>query len=269
LSSCSCGYDGKEGWDLWVVGPKGKQDGVFCPYCGKDQAEMITTPLEMWKNLCYFLYNEGQNSEKYDIQAICNWGDFNLDLSDIGYRKGGINKRKNWLSIYIDPSEVEKFNRNLKEIQRKKKGFVLLFRFGFKEKSRFNNMRDFCLIAMTCVFERGKLKKINIYYRVTEGVTKFLADLILLRDFFQIYLESLNVNRVKVEFYFTKVYTRYFHVITFYRVCSKVFNEDIRPKLGKWAWDLIENVLDGKREFKYCAAKRLAKSFLEGEDEKT
>jgi len=269
LSSCSCGYDGKEGWDLWVVGPKGKQDGIFCPYCGKEQIEMVATPLEMWKNLCYFLYNEGQNSEKYDIQANCNWSDFELALSDIGYRRGGIAKRKNWFEIYINPEEVEKFNRNLKEVKAKKKTFILLFRFGNKEKSRFNNMRDFCLIGATFRFERGKLKKVNIYYRVTEGVTKFLADLILLRDFFQIYLESLDLNGVKVEFYFTKVYTRYFHVITFYRVCSKVFNEDIRSKLGKWAWNLIENILDGKRKFKYCAAKRLAKSFLEGEDEKT
>lgn len=227
-------------------------------------------PIEMWKSLCYFLYNEGPNPEKYDIQATCRWNDdFDLALSDIGYRKGGINKRKNWLQIYIDPGEVEKFNRNLKEIQRKKKGFILMFRFGFKEKSRFNNMRDFCLIAMTCRFERGNLKKVNVYYRVTEGVTKFLADLILLRDFFQIYLKSLDVNGVKVEFYFTKVYTRYFHVITFYRVCSKMFDEDVRPKLEDWAKSLIKNVLEGKRKFKYCAAKRLARSFVEGEDEKT
>jgi len=117
------------------------------------------------------------------------------------------------------------------------------------------------LIGATFRFQKGVLKKINIYYRTTEIVTKFLADLILLNDFFKVYLTSINVEGVEVEFFFTKIYTRYFHLMTFYRVCKKLWNEDVTEKLEKWAGDFLKNVKSGKRQFKYCAAKRLSRSF--------
>jgi hypothetical protein len=228
----------------------------------------MATPLEMWKRLVYYLYRTwGNNAEDYDVRASCCWDDFNLELPEIGYSRRGITKRKRWYDIYISGDEVEKFNKNVKIIKNKKKDFVALFRFGNKEKITSNKVGDFCLIAGTFRFQKGVLKKVNIYYRTTEGITKFLADLILLRDFFTVCLTSINMKGVEVEFWFTKIYTRYFHIITFYRVCRKLWNEDVTEKLGKWAIDLLKNVKSGKREFKFCAAKRLAKSFRENCDE--
>ncbi len=228
----------------------------------------IDNPVAMWRLNAIWLYKNGINPELYDLTYSCIWEDFELELLDIGYRRGGVAKRKRWLDIYISSDEVEKFNRNVKIIKEKKKDFVALFRFGNKEKKTSNKVGDFCLIAGVFRFQKGALKKINIFYRTTEGITKFLADLILLRDFFKLYLTSIDVKGVEVEFFFSKVYTRYFHLITFYRVCKQLWNEDVTEKLGKWAEDLLKNVKSGKREFKFCAAKRLAKSFKENCDEK-
>lgn len=228
------------------------------------------TPLTMWRWLVYGLYKDhGKNAEDYDVGCSCIWKDFELGLLDIGYSKGGITKRKRWNETYISEKEVEKFNENVKIIKKKKKDFVALFRFGNKEKSTSNKVGDFCLIAGTFRFQRGILKKVNIYYRTTEGVTKFLADLILLRDFFKIYLTSVNIEEIEVGFWFTKIYTRYFHVITYYRVCRQVWGKEVNHPcgIGNWARELIVSVKNGKRDFKFCAAKRLAKSFKENYDE--
>ncbi len=230
-------------------------------------------PLEMWKEVVYTIYkSRGKNPEVYDSRLVCSWWeDFNLGLSEIGYSKEGLTKSKRWFKTYISEDEIEKFNRNVMEIIRKKKDFVALFRFGSKQKVTSNKVGDFCLIAATFRFQRGVLKKVNVYYRTTEFVTKFLADLILLNRFFGDYLTSVNMKGVETEFFFSKIYTRYFHIITFYRVCRNVWKEDIRGQFktdkGKWVGDLIESVISGKRDFKFCAAKRLAKSFKENCDE--
>lgn len=224
----------------------------------------IETPLNMWRLLVYWLFKIGKNPEVYDITYSCIWNDFNLDLSDIGYREGGSSKLKRWYEIYISRDEVEKFYKNVKIIKEKKKDFVALFKFGNKEKHTTNKVGDFCLIAATFRFQRGILKKVNIYYRTTEGVTKFLADLILLKGFFKHYLDFIDMKEIEVEFFFAKVYTRYFHILTFQRVCKLVWNEDVAKKLGKWAKEMMDDVKSGKRQFKFCAAKRLAKSFMEG-----
>lgn len=218
----------------------------------------------MWRLIAYWLFKSSSNPEAYDISYSCVWEDFELGLDEIGYKKGGFAKSKRWFDIYISWEEVEKFNRSIKIITGKKKDFVALFRFGNKEKKTSNKVGDFCLIAATFRFQRGALKKVNIYYRTTEGITKFLADLILLKGFFKHYLTSVDMKGIEVEFFFTKIYTRYFHVITFFRVCSQVWKEDVREKLkAKWARDLIESVINEKRDFKFCAAKRLARSFKE------
>ena len=231
---------------------------------------MNQTPLEMWKNLVLFLYStKGQNPTAYDIKGPCIWTNFELGLSQIGYRNEGRIKRKRWYDIYISEEEVLKFNRIVQEIIKKKKDFVACFRFGAKPKRTSNKVGDFCLIAATYVFKSGKLKKVNIFYRTTEVVTKFLADLILLRDLFKGDLNFVDHEGVRVEFFFTKVYTRYFHLLNFYRICKSEFGLDVRALIGKWATDFIDNVIKKKKIFKFMAAKRIARKFLEDEYEET
>ena len=105
---------------------------------------MNQTPLEMWKNLVLFLYStKGQNPTVYDIKGPCTWTNFELGLSQIGYRNEGRIKRKRWYDIYISEEEVLKFNRIVQEIIKKKKDFVACFRFGAKPKRTSNKVGIF------------------------------------------------------------------------------------------------------------------------------
>jgi len=216
------------------------------------------SPLMLWKQLGYAMFKPGMNTVRYDIQAACNWEHFYLSFPDAGYKREGT-KYKRLTKTYLNPKEVDKFNRKRMEVIKKKKDFVLLFRFGNEEKNT-SKAGDFCLVASTFIFVKGKLKKVHVYYRTTEVVTKFLADLIFLEDIFSGVL-FLDMDGVEVKFFFTKVYVKYFHLLNFSRICKKLFNEDVTIKI-KWGAALIKKVKEGFLP-KYKAGERIAIRFKE------
>jgi len=218
----------------------------------------LSSPLVLWHRLASFLFKTGMNPVNYDIQISCYWEQFLVDYSDIGYKREG-NKLKRLIKTYLLSSEIEKFNRKRLEVVRKKKDFVLLFRFGNQEKNT-SKVADFCLLSATFIFTSGKLRRVHVFYRTTEAVTKFLADLVFLNDIFQNIL-FLDMTNVEVKFFFTKIYIKYFHFLNYVRICKK-FNLEDPSNEYEWGKKLIEKT---KRGFspKYCAGKRVAEKFRE------
>ena len=222
----------------------------------------LNGPLELWKRLNYLIYEKSRNQDLYSVRESCIWSDFELEYSDIGYRREG-NKLKRLTKTYLNQNEIEKFNKNRLEVLKMKKDSVLLFRFGNEEKvNTKNRIKDFCLVALTVVFIKGKLKGIEVFYRTSEITTKFMADLIFLRDIFSnlLFLES---EGIPVLFYFTKVYSKHYHFLNFVRISKKLFNEDPCDKII-WGTSFVKSIKDG-RKLKYKAAEKVLNLFLESE----
>lgn len=216
----------------------------------------MNTVLESWRDLIFSFTDGRPQLVRFNLMLPCVWDgviENKISIYDLGFSKMKLSR---WYSTYVSKEEVLRFKNLVSQIKKRKGNFVASFRFGNRPKVLIKNqLRDFCLMAATFNFINGKLKEINIFYRTTELITRFLLDIIILDKFFREDLE-INLDGVKVNFIFSKAYIRGPHYVTFFYSGKLIWGDNFdipNDKIKK----LVSDILENKINIKYNILKKI------------
>ncbi len=144
-----------------------------------------------------------------------------IDLEKVGYIRPE-SKLRQLRHHYLNEVEVERVAMLIRD--RKESHFTSIgMSFHGNPKSR-EDSQGWCIESMALVIVNGKCRA-TVFYRTTELITKFAADLVFLREVFS----RLDIEPVSVEFHFAVAQIAMVHLPTLFVSTSPIgFLERLR-----------------------------------------
>lgn len=226
---------------------------IFCSSMAKEEADYFSGVQKILHNRSAYI----------NIKSIG-------DIEDFGYSEKG-NKIKSLRKHYLNEEQLDNAVRLIKDRVDKRRygsaGFPLT---GDVKKW---TKQDFCMQAATITYVPNKKLQVAVFYRTTEVIKKFSADLVFLKDIVLSRIPDVSYN-VKFNFSNLTVHPMFFpillaHVDNPVKLLKSIEESDKKFYVGIEKW-MTKYLFEGETSWvqNFSQARQVHKSMLELTDPK-